>query len=53
MKKWLENKTVKVFLVYLLPLLIGGLFSALGYWDYKNDKTYHYFCTIFTILPGT
>lgn len=38
MKKWLENKTVKVFLVYLLPLLIGGLFSALGYWDYKNDR---------------
>lgn len=38
MKKLLNNKFFRVVFVYFIPIIIGGLFSALGTWDYNNDK---------------
>lgn len=52
MKKWLENKVVKVFFVYVLPLLIGGLFSALGSWDYTKDSLFFGKLGILVICVG-
>lgn len=40
MKKLLENKYAKVIFVYILPIIIGALFSALGNWDYKKDDLF-------------
>ena len=37
MKKFLDNKIVKIFNTYINPLLIGGIFSAMGNWNYEND----------------
>ena len=38
MKKLLNNKFFRVVFVYFIPIIIGGLFSALGTWGYNNDK---------------
>ena len=42
MKKLLKNKYFRVVFVYFNPMIIGGLFSAMGSWDYKNDKYFFY-----------
>lgn len=38
MEYFLEKKVIKIFNVYILPILIGGLFSAMGSWDFNSDK---------------
>lgn len=38
MEGFLENKFVRNFNVYIAPMLIGGIFSAMGQWDYKSDN---------------
>lgn len=41
MKKFLENKPVKIFNVYICPVFIGGIFSAMGNWNYKADDWFY------------
>lgn len=38
MEKLLKNKIIKMICVYLNPLILGGVFSALGNWNSENDK---------------
>lgn len=38
MRDFLNSKVMKCFNVYINPVIIGALFSALGSWDFKNDK---------------
>ena len=40
MSKLLKNKFAKCIFVYLVPVLIGGIFSALGTWDKTIDKMF-------------
>jgi len=37
-KRFLNNPFVKSVLLGILTLLIGGMFSIMGTWDYKNDS---------------
>lgn len=50
MKKFLEKRIVKIFNVYINPLIIGGLFSAMGNWDYKNDNYFYIKLSMLVIL---
>ena len=52
MKKFLEKRIVKIFNVYINPLIIGGLFSAMGNWDYKNDNYFYIKLSMLVILIG-
>lgn len=52
MKKWLENKSVKVFFVYVLPLIIGGVFSALGSWNDVTKISFWIKVVILVVLLG-
>lgn len=49
MRDFLENKFVKIFNVYIAPMLVGGLFSAMGQWNLKEDS---YFVVKLVILAG-
>ena len=40
MNKFLKNKFAKCIFVYVIPIIIGGVFSALGTWDLKNDSLF-------------
>lgn len=40
MVKILKNKFAKCIFVYVVPIVIGGIFSALGTWDRINDKMF-------------
>lgn len=35
---FLNIKLIKILNCYIVPIIIGALFSALGSWDFKNDK---------------
>lgn len=51
MKKMLENKYAKAFFVYLLPIIIGAIFSSLGDWNYKKDN-FFWLKLVFLIVLG-
>ena len=36
--------------VYLNPLILGGVFSALGNWDSENDKYFYYKLVVLVVL---
>lgn len=40
MNKFLKNKFVKCIFVYVVPIVIGGIFSALGTWDREGDSMF-------------
>lgn len=42
MKKILENKYLKAIFVYIVPIAIGALFSAMGNWNREADKYFYY-----------
>lgn len=42
MKRILEKKYVKLFSIYLNPIIIGGILSSMGGWDLKNDRYFWY-----------
>lgn len=50
MEKLLKNKIVKMICVYINPLILGGVFSALGNWDSKGDKYFYYKLAILVVL---
>lgn len=50
MEKILKNKIIKIICVYVLPLIIGGVFSALGTWDDKTDKMFWFKLSALIIL---
>lgn len=50
MKQFLENKGIKVFCIYINPLIIGAIFSAMGNWDIEKDKWFWIKITFLVLL---
>lgn len=38
MTRFLEKKVIKIFNININPVIIGGLFSAMGSWNAETDK---------------
>lgn len=40
MNQFLKNKFAKCIFVHVIPIIIGGIFSALGTWNIENDSLF-------------